>query len=68
MTDTRVFHHRLVKLERLVQQLAGTARQLRGEVESMRETTSVAQQPTTLWNAVGGASQPSTTAPPTTGP
>ena len=68
MSDPRVFHKRLAQLERIVQQLSSTARQLRGEVEAMRETTSVAQQPTSLWSVTHGGSQPATTAPPTTGP
>ena len=64
MNDPKVTHHRLVRLERAVQQLASTARQLRGEIEAMRERTSVGQQPSTLWSVVNGGEQLATTAPP----
>ena len=64
MGDSQVTHNRLVRLERAVQQLTNTARQLRGEIEALRERTSVGQQPSTLWSVVAGGEQSATTAPP----
>lgn len=57
MPDQNVIHRRLVVLERIFRRLAGDHRQLRGEVESLREQAGVAQQPIGVW-AVHGGIQP----------